>query len=137
MFVRFVHNCTLASKEKVVEALRETHKDVTSSKAQALRILDDIAVKRKVSNKKQDGVYWEVKEAVRKELGLTDLLATSQPEEEKAPPAIEKVVSVRGEVASAETNGTSITSAVQGGEEQPTTTPDSKKVAAAKNDYLA
>lgn len=70
-FVKFVHNCTLPSKEKVVEQLRTLHKDVTSSRAQATRKLDSIAVKKRHP---KGGVVWEVKSEVLEKLGLEKLL---------------------------------------------------------------
>lgn len=67
-FVKFVHNSTLRSKDKVVEELQTALPDVTSSRAQATRKLDSIAEKRRLKNGK--GVVWEVKNDVLESLGL-------------------------------------------------------------------
>jgi chromatin assembly factor 1 subunit A len=71
-FARFVHLCTLGSKDKVVDELRSTHESVTSSRAQAIRVLDSIADKKKLPN---NSVCWEVKKELLEKLGLEDLVA--------------------------------------------------------------
>lgn len=71
---RFAHHCTLNSKEKVVEELRNAHPSVFSSRAKATRKLDSIAVKKKRRN--STGVYWEVKKEILEELGLQDLVVS-------------------------------------------------------------
>jgi len=71
IFVKFVHNCTLNSKEKIVEDLRLTHSNVIKSRAHAVRKLDSIATKRRV---KKRGVVWEVKNDLLKSLGLDELI---------------------------------------------------------------
>jgi Chromatin assembly factor 1 subunit A len=65
--VRFVHNNRTASKEKIVDDLRASHESVTASRAEALRILQSIAVKAKHPD---GGWSWIVKDEVRSELGL-------------------------------------------------------------------
>jgi chromatin assembly factor 1 subunit A len=67
---KFVHNCTLASKDKVVDEFRKAHESVTSSRAHALRVLESMADKKKHPVK---GIYWEVKGEVLDKLGLEDL----------------------------------------------------------------
>jgi chromatin assembly factor 1 subunit A len=74
-FVRFVHLCTLGSKDKVVDELRSTHESVTSSRAQAFRVLDSIAGKKKHPTNE---VYWEVKKEVLEKFGLEDLVAKTE-----------------------------------------------------------
>jgi len=76
IFAKFVHRCTLKSKDIVVESLRSIHKDLTSSRAQATRKLDLIATKRRL--KKGGGVIWEVKDDVLISLGLQDLVVTKE-----------------------------------------------------------
>jgi len=76
IFVKFVHKCTLKSKDIVVESLRSTHKNLTSSRAQATRKLDLIATKRRLKN--GGGVVWEVKNDVLISLGLQDLVITKE-----------------------------------------------------------
>jgi len=78
IFAKFVHRCTLKSKDIVVESLRSTHKNLTSSRAQATRKLDLIATKRRM---KKGCVMWEVKDDVLTSLGLQDLII---PKEKKA-----------------------------------------------------
>ena len=39
-FAKFVHGSTLKSKDMIVEELRNTHKAITSSRAQAMRKLE-------------------------------------------------------------------------------------------------
>jgi len=79
-FAKFVHNATLKSKEIVVEELRNTHKDITSSRAQATRKLDSIATKRRLKN--GGGVIWEVKNEILESLGLHELVKQAVPEDE-------------------------------------------------------
>jgi len=69
-FAKFVHHCTLPSKDKAVEELRNAHKDITSSRAQATRKLDSIATKQKHP---MGGVVWVVKEDILRDLGLVEL----------------------------------------------------------------
>jgi len=71
-FVRFVHLSTLGSKDKVVDELRSVHESITSSRAQAVRVLDSIADKKKLPTNE---VYWEVKKDVLENLGLEELVA--------------------------------------------------------------
>eukprot|EP00557_Chaetoceros_sp_GSL56_P007795 CAMPEP_0176504764 /NCGR_PEP_ID=MMETSP0200_2-20121128/16119_1 /TAXON_ID=947934 /ORGANISM="Chaetoceros sp., Strain GSL56" /LENGTH=980 /DNA_ID=CAMNT_0017904241 /DNA_START=96 /DNA_END=3038 /DNA_ORIENTATION=+ len=75
-FAKFVHNSKLKSKDLVVEQLRNTHKHITSSRAQATRKLDSIAEKRRLKN--GAGVIWEVKNEVLESLGLHDLMTTEE-----------------------------------------------------------
>lgn len=78
-FAKFVHNSTLKSKEMMVEELRNTYKNITSSRAQAMRKLDSIANKRRIRN--GGGVIWEVKNEVLKSLGLGDLVKEASVED--------------------------------------------------------
>lgn len=71
-FVKFVHNSTLKSKDLIIEELRNTHKDITSSRKQAARKLDSIATKRFLGN--GGGVIWEVKNEVLESLRLHHLI---------------------------------------------------------------
>lgn len=64
---KFVHHSKLVSKSQVVEELRSAHATVTASRAQATRILDSIAEKKRHPS---EGVYWEVKQDVIENLGL-------------------------------------------------------------------
>jgi hypothetical protein len=73
LFARFAHHCTLNSKEKLVEELRNKHPSVFSSRAKATRKLDSIAVKNR---QKGTSVYWEVKREILVELGLDDVLVS-------------------------------------------------------------
>jgi hypothetical protein len=73
-FCEFVHHCSIPSKGKLIKEVRTVHKTITSSYAQAMRKLDAISEKKKNPN---GGVYWEVKEDVLKELGLEDLLVST------------------------------------------------------------
>lgn len=73
-FARFVHHSELVSKSQVVEELRSTHPAITSSRAQAHRILDSMALKQRHPN---GGVYWEVKTDFIKNLGLEGELKVS------------------------------------------------------------
>lgn len=68
---KFVHHSKLVSKSQVVEKLRSAHDSVTASRAQAHRILDSIAEKKRHPT---GGVYWEVKQDVIDTLGLVDAL---------------------------------------------------------------
>lgn len=70
IFARFVHNCTLNSKDKIVDSLLLEHKTVTCSRSQAIRVLDSIAEKKK----KPTGTVWEVKKEVLDSLGLHELI---------------------------------------------------------------
>ena len=83
IFARFVHNSTFKSKDMVVEALRDLHKDITSSRAQATRKLDLIATKRRLKN--GGGVIWEVKNDVLRSLGLHNLVKEPTPEVQASP----------------------------------------------------
>jgi chromatin assembly factor 1 subunit A len=71
-FARFVHRCTLGSKEKLVDDLRSKHETLTSSRSQALRVLDTIAEKKKLAIGNQ--CVWEVKTEVLESLSLDDLI---------------------------------------------------------------
>jgi len=71
-FVKFIHKSTLNSKEKILEELRSAHPNITSSRAQAMRILVLIANKRR---SKSGGFIWEVKVDVLKSLGLDELIS--------------------------------------------------------------
>jgi chromatin assembly factor 1 subunit A len=66
----FVHHHPATSKEKLVDDLRVKHECVTSSRADAMRILQSIATKEKHSTK---GYFWSVKKDVLRELGLDEL----------------------------------------------------------------
>jgi chromatin assembly factor 1 subunit A len=70
----FVHHCTLNSKEKVIEELRNQYASVFSSRAKATRKLDSIAIKRR--REATNGVYWEVKKEILEQLGLEELLVS-------------------------------------------------------------
>lgn len=72
---RFVHHSPLVSKSVVIEELRVKHPDVTTSRAQAQRVLDSIAEKKRHSKL---GVYWEVKQEMVDKLGLSDELKVRQ-----------------------------------------------------------
>jgi len=72
LLARFAHHCTLNSKEKVIEELRNAHPSVFASRAKATRKLDSIAIKKRRTN--VPGVYWEVKREVLSGLQLLDLL---------------------------------------------------------------
>jgi hypothetical protein len=73
-FCEFVHHCSIPSKEKLIKEVRTVHKTITSNHAQAMRKLDAIAEKKKNPS---GGVYWEVKRDVLKELGLEELLVST------------------------------------------------------------
>ena len=72
---RFVHHATFISKSAAIEGLRAKHPDVTASRAQAQRVLDSIAEKKRHP---KIGVYWEVKKDMIEKLGLHDELKVSQ-----------------------------------------------------------
>jgi hypothetical protein len=73
VFVRFVHNNTLGSKDKMIDELLKLHKSVTNSRAQAFRVLDSLAEKK---SDPLHGIFWEVKKEVLENLGLTELTGT-------------------------------------------------------------
>lgn len=79
VFAEFVHHAAFASKDRLVEDLRMTHPSLTSSRAQATRKLDSVALKKK---NPCGGVIWEVKRTVLEELGLEKQLAMTIPEPE-------------------------------------------------------
>lgn len=70
IMAHFVHNSTLKSKDYVVSELLKAHPTITTSRAQAMRELDIIADKRRLSN--GSGVLWEVKNDHLKKLGLKE-----------------------------------------------------------------
>lgn len=71
-FAKFVHNCTYGSKDKVLDELLQTHPSLTNTRAQAYRVLDTIAEKKKHPC---DGSYfWEVKSEILDNLGLTGVI---------------------------------------------------------------
>ena len=69
----FVHHSTLTSKDKLVEEVRA--QCAVSSKAEAQRLLDSVAQKKKVNG----SVYWSVKEDAQLDLGLDSLPSTPPP----------------------------------------------------------
>lgn len=71
IIARFVHHSSIPSKPSVVEALRNAHPSVTASRAQAQRVLELIADKKK---HKESGIYWEVKKDIIANLDLSDEL---------------------------------------------------------------
>jgi hypothetical protein len=73
-FLRFIHNNSCASKDKLIEDLRTALPDVTSSRALAMRTLELVAEKQKHPIK---GFIWEVKREVLEEHELSDLLTNS------------------------------------------------------------
>ncbi len=77
VFAEFVHHAAFASKDRLVEDLRLTHPSLTSSRAQATRKLDSVALKKK---NPRGGVIWEVKRTVLEQLGLEKQLAMTIPE---------------------------------------------------------
>ena len=101
IFAEFVHHAAFASKDRLVEDLRIAHPTVTSSRAQATRKLDSIALKKK---NPCGGVFWEVNREVLEELGLEKQLAMRIPE-----PEAKKVVEPKTEVQKATTNSTKVT----------------------------
>lgn len=68
IMAQFVHNSTLRSKDLVVSELLIAHPTLASSRAQALRELDVISVKRRHGQ----GVLWEVKSDHLTKLGLKE-----------------------------------------------------------------
>lgn len=70
----FAHHCTLNSKEKLIEELRNANPDAFGSRAKATRKLDSIAEKKK--HPSGSGVYWEVNTQVLEELQLGDVLVS-------------------------------------------------------------
>ena len=70
VFAKFVHLCTYNSKDRVVEELRKAHPKTISTRAQANRKLDSIAVKKR---NPKGGVIWLIKDEVLDELGLHKL----------------------------------------------------------------
>ena len=75
---RTVHHNTRNSKDKVVEDLRSSHPNLFSNRAKATRKLDAIATKKKHPTV-TGGYYWEVKDEVLEENGLTDLVGKVMP----------------------------------------------------------
>lgn len=71
-FAQFVHHNKLPSKDQLIEQLRIAHPTITSSRAQATRKLDSIAIKQR---NPAGGTVWVVKEETLKELDLSDLMA--------------------------------------------------------------
>jgi chromatin assembly factor 1 subunit A len=71
---RLAHHCELNSKEKLIEALRNSDPTMFTSRAKATRKLDTIAVKKRFVN--TTGVYWEVKKEVLEQLELHDVLVS-------------------------------------------------------------
>lgn len=71
VIAKFIHHSNHMSKSQVVERLREAHPLVTASRAQAHRVLDSVAEKKRHP---ETGVYWEVKQNVIDNLGLSDEL---------------------------------------------------------------
>jgi hypothetical protein len=74
VFVQFVHNNTLGSKDKLIEELLKSQKSATNSRAQAFRVLDSVAEKKTDPLR---GIFWEVKRDVLENLGLTELACTN------------------------------------------------------------
>ena len=73
-FAKFVHNCTLKSKELIIEEFRLKHTGIISSRAQLHRKLDLIASKRRLKN--GGGVIWEVKNTTLEALDLKELMVS-------------------------------------------------------------
>jgi hypothetical protein len=73
-FLRFIHNNSCASKEKLIDDLRTALPEVTSSRALAMRTLELVAEKQKHPIK---GFIWEVKRDVLEKHELSDLLTNS------------------------------------------------------------
>jgi hypothetical protein len=77
-FAQFVHNSTIASKDKLIDELRSSHPQVTSNRSQAVRMLSNNAEKIKGT--------WRVKPSYLVQLGLEHLseakLATESQEED-------------------------------------------------------
>ncbi|KAG7346354.1 chromatin assembly factor 1 subunit A [Nitzschia inconspicua] len=88
---RSVHHSTLNSKEKIVEDLRNAYPSFFSVRAKATRKLDSIASKQKHPSN-NGGYYWQVKEEVLIELGLTELVgkAVEIPDSENPVEPIDK-----------------------------------------------
>jgi hypothetical protein len=70
---QFVHNSTIASKEKLIDELRSLHPEVTSSRAQAARTLSTIAYKFKSAS---GASCWRVKDLILTQLDLAHLADT-------------------------------------------------------------
>jgi chromatin assembly factor 1 subunit A len=80
-FIRFVHNSSWVSKDKLVDEFRTSHPTITSSRALVVRTLEDAAVKKKHPIKV---AVWEVKREILEKLELRDLAdqaAIDDPEE--------------------------------------------------------
>jgi hypothetical protein len=67
----FVHSSTVSSREKLVEEIRKNYQNATSSRAQATRTIDSIAVKKRIPN--GGGVIWEVNKDVLESVGLGEM----------------------------------------------------------------
>lgn len=100
IFAEFVHHAAFPSKDRLVEDLRIAHPTVTSSRAQATRKLDSIALKKKNPS---GGVIWEVNREVLEELGLEKQLAMRIQE-----PEPKKVVEPKIEVHKTKSNSTKV-----------------------------
>ncbi|KAL3822817.1 hypothetical protein ACHAXA_005982 [Cyclostephanos tholiformis] len=83
IMAQFVHNSTLKSKDHVITELLMAHPTITTSRAQAMRELDVIAEKRRLSN--GPGVLWEVKSDHLKKLRLKEEDLKKAPEEAPLP----------------------------------------------------
>ena len=70
-FLRFVHHNSTGSKEKLIEDLRTQHPDAMSSRAQAMRTLEQVAEKQKHPIK---GFIWEVKKEILEQHDLEELM---------------------------------------------------------------
>jgi chromatin assembly factor 1 subunit A len=66
---KFVHHSNYTSKEKAVDALLNGTEVFTASRAETMRVFESIAEKKKHPIN-GGGVYWEVKQSVRENLGL-------------------------------------------------------------------
>jgi len=73
MLATFAHHCTLNSKEKLIEELRNANPNAFTSRAKVTRKLDSIAEKKK--HPSGTGVYWEVHKEVLEGLQLDGVLA--------------------------------------------------------------
>jgi hypothetical protein len=122
-FAKFVHNSKLKSKDMVVEELRNTHGDITSSRAQATRKLDSIARKHRLKN--GGGVIWEVKNEILASLGLYDLVKTEEPDDAK-PELIAKTAIDSKEMTTKESKVANITNGIAA--MKSTITPTKSKV---------
>lgn len=69
-FMRFVHNSSWGSKDKLVDEFRTAHPSITSSRALVVRTLESTADKKKHPIK---GAIWEVKREILEKLELNDL----------------------------------------------------------------